>query len=723
MEHFRILYFCVAFILVEHCANAQREQIPVLRKSLLTLQGEQRIDCLNSLSEAYLGGPSWFADPQTKIQMDSAEIFAEQALEEARSEHYNHGIARALSSSADLAFEKYEDYKKSKTLCQEAITYFTKSATKQGLSKTYWRLGAALYSMSNFDQALKALDTSFAFSVKDNDFFYSSRSLAVTCDICIQKGDYSDAFRRLTLFHNLIATNPDTSWTSYEKTILGDLNYSIGDYNAAIKYYEGDFEGMSEAYAKTGQRDSAMKYFNLYKPDTSNVRNKRFYDAFCGEYFSFLGDYPKAKNHFLNSLVSHQKYHDANQEMRVLRGLANTTLLMKDYESAVKYAHQTLAKATQVGSRQDIRDASQVLAAVFEYRKQPDSAYHYFKLYTTMNDSLVNNQIKGKLTSYTFEQQIDTINKEIAIQQAQLRNEMLQKRFLIGIAIAFLVIATLLLRNNSLKRKANKQMESTLEHLRATQSQLIQSEKMASLGELTAGIAHEIQNPLNFVNNFSEVNKELLAEADGEIDKGNFAAIKDIIKDVISNEEKIGHHGKRADGIVKGMLQHSTSSSGVKEPTDINALADEYLRVAFHGFRAKDKSFNVTTKTEFDKTLGKVNVVPQDIGRVVLNLISNAFYTVSEKKKQHAHDYEPTVTVKTTKHDGVVLISVSDNGNGIPSKVLDKIFQPFFTTKPTGQGTGLGLSLSYDIAKAHGGGLNVETKEGEGSEFTISIPI
>jgi signal transduction histidine kinase len=245
---------------------------------------------------------------------------------------------------------------------------------------------------------------------------------------------------------------------------------------------------------------------------------------------------------------------------------------------------------------------------------------------------------------------------------------------------------------------------------------------MASLGELTAGIAHEIQNPLNFVNNFSEVNKELLTELNEEIEKGNYDEVKTIAKDISDNEEKIRHHGKRADAIVKGMLQHSGSSSGQKEPTDINALADEYLRLAYHGLRAKDKSFNATMKTDFDENIGNINIIPQDIGRVVLNLINNAFYAVDEKKKSGIENYEPTVSVSTKKNNGKVEIKVNDNGNGIPQKVLDKIFQPFFTTKPTGQGTGLGLSLSYDIVKAHGGDLKVETKEGEGSEFNIILP-
>ena len=276
-----------------------------------------------------------------------------------------------------------------------------------------------------------------------------------------------------------------------------------------------------------------------------------------------------------------------------------------------------------------------------------------------------------------------------------------------------------------------KEIEKAYTDLKATQALLIQSEKMASLGELTAGIAHEIQNPLNFVNNFSEVSNELLDEMNEEIEKGNLKDVKAIASDVKQNLEKILHHGKRADGIVKGMLQHSRSSSGVKEPTDINALADEYLRLAYHGLRAKDKSFNASMRTDFDPTLsadeagnGTINIIPQDIGRVILNLITNAFYAVDEKKKNlEGTAYEPTVSVTTKRKSGFVEIKVKDNGYGISQKVLDKIFQPFFTTKPAGQGTGLGLSLSYDIVKAHGGELKVETKEGAGSEFVIQFPI
>jgi two-component system, NtrC family, sensor kinase len=285
--------------------------------------------------------------------------------------------------------------------------------------------------------------------------------------------------------------------------------------------------------------------------------------------------------------------------------------------------------------------------------------------------------------------------------------------------------------------RQTQEIRTTLDNLKSTQKQLIQSEKMASLGELTAGIAHEIQNPLNFVNNFSEVNKEMLEELKAERLKPTAERDEqtedEIINDVIDNSEKINHHGKRADAIVKGMLQHSRKTSGQKEPTDINALADEYLRLSYHGLRAKDKSFNAEMKTDFDKSIGKINIIPQDIGRVLLNLFNNAFYAVNEGISSNPNSYKPTVFVGTQKCDDKIQITVRDNGNGIPQNIVDKIFQPFFTTKPTGEGTGLGLSLAYDIIKAHGGTLKVERKvdegnpdtsgKGTGSKFIIQLPI
>jgi signal transduction histidine kinase len=279
-----------------------------------------------------------------------------------------------------------------------------------------------------------------------------------------------------------------------------------------------------------------------------------------------------------------------------------------------------------------------------------------------------------------------------------------------------------------------REIEKAYTELKTTQSQLIHAEKMASLGELTAGIAHEIQNPLNFVNNFSEVNSELIDEASQEIKNGNISEVEIILHDIKENEQKINHHGKRADAIVKNMLLHSRSNTGQKEPTDINALADEYLRLSYHGLRAKDKSFNADFKLEADESIPKIEVVPQDIGRVLLNLINNAFYACAERSRSAVSevrsskheagstDYKPIVKVSTKKSGDKIEIRVKDNGNGIPASIKDKIFQPFFTTKPTGSGTGLGLSLSYDILKAHGGTISVESTKSSGTEFIIQLP-
>ncbi|MGZ3873355.1 MAG: sensor histidine kinase, partial [Mucilaginibacter sp.] len=278
-----------------------------------------------------------------------------------------------------------------------------------------------------------------------------------------------------------------------------------------------------------------------------------------------------------------------------------------------------------------------------------------------------------------------------------------------------------------LQEEVNRQtaeIRSTLDNLKSTQTQLIQSEKMASLGELTAGIAHEIQNPLNFVNNFSEVNREMTTELKEALHAGNIEEALAIAGDIEQNEEKIHHHGKRADSIVKGMLEHSRTSTSQKEPTDVNKLADEYLRLAYHGLRAKDKSFNAELITHLEKNLPLVNIIPQEIGRVLLNLLNNAFYAIKQKQKTSDENYKPTVEIITLISEDNIVIIVKDNGTGIPAAIRDKILQPFFTTKPTGESTGLGLSLSYDIVvKGHGGSIKIESTEKEGSEFTIQLPI
>ena len=402
-----------------------------------------------------------------------------------------------------------------------------------------------------------------------------------------------------------------------------------------------------------------------------------------------------------------------------------------------KEVNKSVAKAKSMGDINKLRGGYYNLSTLDSMRGNYRGAYENYKLYTLYRDSLQKQEIEKRELQAKMQYEFD--KKQAIAKAEQDKKDAEQKRikniqyFAIA-ALAFLVLAILLFasiqwRNNKQKKKANallqqqkEKVEHTLTELKSTQSQLIQAEKMASLGELTAGIAHEIQNPLNFVNNFSEVNKELLVEMKGEIQRGNIGEVTTIANDVIENEEKINHHGKRADAIVKGMLQHSRSGTGVKEPTNINGLADEYLRLAYQVLKGKNASFNAKIKTDFDEAIGNINIVSQDFGSVLLNLYNNAFYAVSEKAKQDIAGYEPTVIVSTKKINGKIEIAVKDNGKGIPDSIKDKIFQPFFTTKPTGQGTGLGLSLSYDIVKAHGSEIKVETKEGEGSTFFIQLP-
>jgi len=369
-----------------------------------------------------------------------------------------------------------------------------------------------------------------------------------------------------------------------------------------------------------------------------------------------------------------------------------------------------------------------------------DSAFLYLQLSKNLADSitLLNKTQTNLYQNLIFDEQLRL--RELEDEKASFQTK-IRTNTLLGSTFTLLIIAFFLYRNNKRKQKAKQKIESAFNQLKATQSQLIQSEKMASLGELTAGIAHEIQNPLNFVTNFSEVTVDLMEEMEEERSKGNSIEVNEISKDIRDNLKKINVHGQRASSIVKGMLQHSQTNSGKKEPTDINSLADEYLRLSYHGLRAKDKSFNADFKTEFDETLPKINVIPQDIGRVLLNLINNAFYAVNKQAKSNdpltpkggtkesINNYKPLVMVSTASFipplggtRGVKIV-VKDNGTGIPPEIKDKIFQPFFTTKPTGSGTGLGLSLSYDIIKkGHDGELTVETKQGEGTEFTISLP-
>jgi two-component system, NtrC family, sensor kinase len=454
--------------------------------------------------------------------------------------------------------------------------------------------------------------------------------------------------------------------------------------------------------------------------------------------YSDKGNYDSALLYFRNGASIAITSNIGVDLIDIYNGMSALFIKTGNRDSAAVYSRKVLADKMAKYYPVGLLAATQTLARIYQEESKTDSALKYLESTTILKDSLFNREKTTAAQAITFNQQEK--EKELEASGLKYQNQLKIFSLVLGLT-AMLVVALILYRHNRHRQRAYAQLmeqqnetvrqkaktEQALSDLRSTQSQLIQSEKMASLGELTAGIAHEIQNPLNFMNNFSEINKELIDEIMQERNKAQGTRDEkleiEILNDIKANEEKINHHGKRADAIVKGMLQHSRTGSGQKEPTDINVLADEYLRLSYHGLRAKDKSFNAIMDTDFDKSIGSINIIPQDIGRVLLNLYNNAFYAVSEKAKLSANSYQPTISVTTKKIDNRISITVSDNGNGIPQKVVDKIFQPFFTTKPTGQGTGLGLSLSYDIIKAHGGEIKAETKEGDGTRFIIQLPV
>ncbi|HLK27189.1 MAG TPA: tetratricopeptide repeat protein [Puia sp.] len=499
---------------------------------------------------------------------------------------------------------------------------------------------------------------------------------------------------------------------------------------------------IGEIYEKKNELDSALAYTKRCYAKSIKAGN----DLITGTALNNLGNiYLKSKNfeeafiNFTKALPLVRSTGDNTTYAESLLGLAKIFEHRNQADSAIYYGKESFAISSENRFLIRALDASIFLSQLYKHNNKPDSAFAYQETMIILKDSIESREKINQFQDITFGEQLRL--RELEEAKLQIRNQIKTYALLAGI-VAFMVLAFLQFRINRIRKKTNLMLENqknelqyTLQELKTTQAQLIQSEKMASLGELTAGIAHEIQNPLNFVNNFSEVNAELITEMKNEIESGNLEEVKAIANDIAENGQKINHHGKRADAIVKGMLQHSRRSTGQKELTDINALADEYLRLSYHGIRAKDKLFTATMKTDFDEHAGKINIVPQDIGRVLLNLYNNAFYAVSEKKNSLAkgsldfESFEPTVTVATKlikAASGIgsnkISISVKDNGNGIPQHVLDKIFQPFFTTKPTGKGTGLGLSLSYDIIKSHNGELKANTKDGEGAEFIIILP-
>jgi signal transduction histidine kinase len=620
----------------------------------------------------------------------------------------------------------------------------------------------------NRDSALLYVENRLALARKNNIALAEAAALISKAYQYNAVGKYSEAFQNL-MEALRIAEDPKTTekdgWnvTQYpipgvnKQIVLSTIHHVLGGVMRNTANYEQEIAQLKQAvqiaaqinhpdrqmtgnmnlgsaYLKMGQLDSASYYAQAAQALSNNPLAQGYAGnnlLTIGDIFLARGDTIKAMKTYYEGLSSAKKQNNQADVANLNHKLFRIYLKGGNKDSALYYAlknRYTIESVVGVGYREiGIGVGYEDLSLAYHLNNSFDSAYKYQGLALVTKDSLYKVQIKNiadfQKLSLGEVLRLENLEKEKIQTQSKIRTY----GFLAGLSVLSM-IGFLLYRNNRQKQKANTVLETTLSNLKSTQAQLIQSEKMASLGELTAGIAHEIQNPLNFVNNFSEVSNELIDEMKTEFKKGDSDEGFAIADDIKQNLEKILHHGKRADAIVKGMLQHSSSGSGKKEPTNINALADEYLRLSYHGLRVKDKSFNATMipiaiGTDFDESIGNINIIPQDIGRVILNLINNAFYAVNVRSKLNIAGYEPTVSVSTKKEGDKILVSVKDNGNGIPQKILDKIFQPFFTTKPTGQGTGLGLSLSYDIVKAHGGELKVETKEGKGTVFMIVLPV
>ncbi len=493
-------------------------------------------------------------------------------------------------------------------------------------------------------------------------------------------------------------------------------------------------------YMLNNQLDSANIFLEKIYKETMNSYWHPIALRYFGELQFRLGNSKAAIEYLRESVKINKKNGDVYSSAQANNTMAGFFDELKQPDSCIYYAKTGLDDGLKIGYKKAILEASNLLSKQFEALNDVTHAFYYQKIARSMNDELYGAKKVLELQKTLSDQQQSQSANEI--EKIGRQNQLKQYALLAGLSITLLT-GLFLYRNNRLKQKANallhsqkeeidvqrNKAENALSDLKAAQSQLVQSEKMASLGQLTAGIAHEIQNPLNFVNNFAEVSAELAQELKEEIAKAELPAVRkgsidDLVADLIQNQQKINFHGKRADSIVKGMLQHSRSAAGVKAPTDLNRLADEYLRLSFQGLRGKDKTFNAALETRWDESLPAVGLVAQDVGRVLVNIFTNAFYSVMKKKKETAGDFQPTVGVVTEKKGNFAEIRIRDNGLGVPLNVVEKIFNPFFTTKPAGEGTGLGLSLSYEIiVKEHGGSLQVESKEGEFAEFIIRLPI
>ncbi len=599
----------------------------------------------------------------------------------------------------------YQNYDSSIVYARRALALLERNNFPRGKARVFFGLGCTYLLSGDISRAMSILLDGLQLA-KKNQCKIEEVSCLMAIGFCYQRLNDSKAiefFRRAKL-----ASKKTTQREGLDFVVLEtEVNLGI-------------------AFGLNKQLDSAQHHLQIFA-DTTSASTWRAVALTALAEVLIRKEEPQMALKCLNeSFALDVKNNDDYSTMWASLALSNLYKNLNKSDSCIFYAQKGFMIAQKLGIKEGMMRSSLIMAEQHE-KTDLKKSIHYHQIYEGLYKELYGVDKIVALQKILLQEQ--ERQRKVESDQLAYQNRVKQYGFLAGFAM-LLSLALILYRNNRQKQKANAVLEKTLSTLQSTQAQLIQSEKLASLGELTAGIAHEIQNPLNFVNNFAEVSAEMLDEMHEELEKGDTTEAIAIATDLKTNLEKINHHGQRASSIVKGMLEHSRASTGVKEPTDLNALADEYLRLAYHGLRAKDNNFNATMETHFDPDLPKVSVIPQDIGRVLLNLINNAFYAVAERSRSTIGaplagaqaSYMPTVTVSTKKLENAIEIRVEDNGNGIPEAIREKIFQPFFTTKPTGQGTGLGLSLAYDIVvKGHGGRLDVETEDAEGTTLVVKL--
>lgn len=685
--------------------------------SLLSAIGDSKDDSLKANHYIDLGLELLASETTEAIQ------YIDKGIKLSTEIDYKQGLADGYNAKG-RAYSQLGNFQEAILSFQEALTFFREIQDETGEANILSNLGSIYFNMGNNTKAL--------------ELHFESLKISEQLDNKLRIGT------SLNNIGTVYSSNPNTineALTNFKKSleVFEEIDMEIGMAITAMN--------IGEVYFLESNYDSATYYHEVALALCDGTIDATFPLTQLGEINSILGNFPKAYEFHTRAIEISENSEAKFELTQSLIGMAKTQKLQRNFEGAIRSLEKAEILAIETDAKKELVEIYQNMAEshaeIGDYR----AAYENEVNVKSVKEVIAKNSTEKMIQQLQFEFQLDKKEAEIEILQkdTELKNAAVFNQRIIIFAslialILFVIITIYLYRNNLGKQKANRLLhfqkeeirsqreiaESAYDKLISTQAQLIQSEKMASLGELTAGIAHEIQNPLNFVNNFSELSAELVDDMNEELENGDLDEAKAIGKDLKSNLFKINSHGKRADAIVKGMLEHSRINKGEKAPTDLNGLVDEFVRLSYHGLRAKNKSFNSDFKLDLDPQLKKANVVASDIGRVILNLVNNAFYAVDEKVKSGSDShrdegYKPAVFISTKKIENRVEISIKDNGNGIPDSYIGKIFQPFFTTKPTGSGTGLGLSLSYDIAKAHGGDLKVKSTIGEGTEMTLIL--